>query len=68
MKKNAAVSIHHCHAGCRIENFFFEDAKARIDAIYKDHGIEFQTVFDEMLLELYGKIDYKILAAGIVSI
>lgn len=65
--KNAAVSaaiIAMQDAGLKIS---FEEAKARIDAIYKDHGIEFQTVFDEMLLELYGKIDYKILAAGIVA-
>jgi putative hydrolase of the HAD superfamily len=65
--KNAAVSaaiIAMQDAGLKIS---FEEAKGRIDAIYKDHGIEFQTVFDEMLLELYGKIDYKILAAGIVA-
>ncbi len=48
-------------------NLSFEEAKARIDAIYKDQGIEFQTVFDQMLTDLLGKIDYKILSAGIVA-
>jgi putative hydrolase of the HAD superfamily len=65
--KNAAVGaaiIAMQDAGLKIS---FEDAKSRIDAIYKNQGIEFQTVFDEMLLGLYGKIDHKILSAGIVA-
>ncbi len=43
------------------------DAKARINAIYKREGIEYQQVFDEFLEEEFGKIDNKIISAGIVA-
>lgn len=65
--KNGAVGaaiIAMQDAGLKIS---FEEAKAKIDLIYRDRGIEFQTVFDEMLLDMYGKIDHKILSAGIVA-
>jgi putative hydrolase of the HAD superfamily len=41
--------------------------EARIDAIYKAKGLEYQQVFDELLLELLGEIDPKIHASGIVA-
>ena len=44
-----------------------EEAKARIDSIYKERGIEFQSVFDELLYDLFKKVNYKILSAGIIS-
>jgi putative hydrolase of the HAD superfamily len=44
-----------------------EDVKARIDAIYKEKGIEFQSVFDELLYGIFNKPDYKILSSGIVA-
>jgi HAD superfamily hydrolase (TIGR02253 family) len=36
-----------------------------IDKIYREKGVEYQKVFNDALKELIGKIDYKILAAGI---
>ncbi|MCD6575597.1 MAG: TIGR02253 family HAD-type hydrolase [Nanoarchaeota archaeon] len=36
-----------------------------IDRIYREKGVEYQHVFDDLLKELIGKVDYKILAAGI---
>jgi putative hydrolase of the HAD superfamily len=43
------------------------DARARIDAIYQEKGIEFQTVFDSLLYDIFNKVDYKILSAGIIA-
>jgi putative hydrolase of the HAD superfamily len=45
----------------------FVSAKKLIDEIYNEEGIEYQQVFDKMLLRLYSKVDYKILSAGIVA-
>ena len=35
--------------------------------IYEEEGIEFQKVFNKLLTNLIGHVDYKILAAGIVA-
>jgi putative hydrolase of the HAD superfamily len=35
--------------------------------IYGDEGIEYQKVFNRLLVNLIGEVDYKILAAGIVG-
>jgi len=48
-------------------NISYEDALKRIDDIYKKEGIEYQQIFDELLINIYGKVDYKIISAGIVS-
>lgn len=48
-------------------NLSFEEAKELINKIYEAEGIEYQQVFDHMLKEVLGKIDYKIISAGIVS-
>ncbi len=45
----------------------FDEAKQRIEAIYKERGIEFQNVFDELLYDIFKKVDYKILSAGIIA-
>jgi len=42
-------------------------AQERIDAIYREKGIEYQQVFDELLRDEVGHIDPKIHAAGIVG-
>lgn len=42
-------------------------AERDIFAIYAREGIEHQTVFDDLLVQHLGQIDYKILAAGIVA-
>ncbi len=44
-----------------------EDAIKKIYEIYDREGIEDQKVFDKFLSETFGRIDYKILAAGIVG-
>jgi len=44
-----------------------EEARDKIKAIYDREGIEDQKVFDKFLLEEFGRIDYKIHAAGIVG-
>ncbi|TLY28741.1 MAG: TIGR02253 family HAD-type hydrolase [Ignavibacteria bacterium] len=44
-----------------------EEVRGRIDSIYSARGIEFQNVFDELLYDVFNKVDYKILSAGIIS-
>ncbi|HRE40723.1 MAG TPA: HAD-IA family hydrolase [Ignavibacteria bacterium] len=48
-------------------NHSSEFIQKKVDEIYKDRGIEYQEVFDKLLIDLTGKIDYKILSAGIVA-
>jgi putative hydrolase of the HAD superfamily len=48
-------------------NYPFESIRRTIDEIYKEKGIEYQQVFDILLHQLTGKIDYKILSSGIVA-
>lgn len=38
-----------------------------ISRIYDEHGIEYQHVFNKTLQALIGKVDYRILAAGIIA-
>ncbi len=44
-----------------------ERIKEEIHRIYGEEGIEYQKVFNQLLLNLIGEVDYKILAAGIVG-
>jgi putative hydrolase of the HAD superfamily len=44
-----------------------EEAEREIFEIYEREGIEYQRVFDELLENRLGRIDHKILAAGIVA-
>lgn len=44
-----------------------EAVRSRIDAIYKEQGMEYQQVFDTLLESELGHIDPKILASGIVA-
>ncbi len=48
-------------------NVSYEKAKEMINSIYDAEGIEYQQVFDRMLKEILGKVDYKVMSAGIVS-
>ncbi len=43
------------------------EVQERIDAIYKERGIEFQSVFDQLLYDIFQKVDYKILSAGVIA-
>jgi len=45
----------------------FDDVKDHIDRIYEEQGIEYQKVFDQLLSNILGKIDHKMLSAGIVA-
>ncbi len=44
-----------------------EEIQDRIDAIYKERGIEFQNVFDQLLYDEFQKVDFKILSAGVIA-
>jgi putative hydrolase of the HAD superfamily len=44
-----------------------DEIRQRIDQIYNERGIEFQSVFDELLYREFSKIDHKILAAGVIA-
>lgn len=44
-----------------------EEAGKKINEIYNKEGIEYQQVFDQLFLELYGKVNQKIVSAGIVA-
>ena len=43
------------------------EVRSRVDAIYKKKGMEFQSVFDELLYDVFKKVDYKILSAGVIA-
>ena len=51
-------------AGLKIES---DKAINIIMAIYEKKGYEYQAVFDDLLLQELGKMNYKYLAAGIVA-
>ena len=44
-----------------------DDAISKIYKIYDNKGYEYQEVFDVFLKEVIGKVDYKILASGIIA-
>jgi FMN phosphatase YigB (HAD superfamily) len=44
-----------------------DEIRHRIDQIYNERGIEFQSVFDELLYREFSKIDHKILSAGVIA-
>jgi putative hydrolase of the HAD superfamily len=44
-----------------------DEIRQRIDQIYKERGIEFQSVFDELLYREFSKVDHKILSAGVIA-
>ena len=43
------------------------EIKSRIDAIYKERGIEYQQVFDDLIFGVFNKVDHRILAAGVIA-
>jgi len=48
-------------------NMDYDDVRQHIVTIYDEQGIEYQRVFDELLLKILGRVDYKMLSAGIVA-
>lgn len=45
----------------------FSDVKDRIDGIYRELGIEYQQVFDRLLIDTLGYVDPRIISAGIIA-
>ena len=66
MKRQAiSAAIHSMiDAGLQLSP---DEIQERIDAIYKERGIEFQNVFDQLLYDVFQKVNYKILSAGIIA-
>lgn len=66
MKRQAIEAAIHSmiDAGLRLSP---EEVRERIDTIYQERGIEFQNVFDQLLYDVFQKVDYKILSAGIIA-
>jgi len=48
-------------------DFSAERIRSEIFRIYDEEGIEYQKVFNKLLVNLVGAVDYRIMAAGIVS-
>ncbi len=48
-------------------DFPYNEIRSKIDEIYKEKGIEYQQVFDQLLNHFIGRMDYKILSAGVVA-
>ena len=48
-------------------NLSHDKAKKEIFDIYEKEGYEYQEVLNKFIISVYGQINYKILAAGIVS-
>ena len=44
-----------------------EEIRARVDAIYKERGIEYQQVFDDLIYGIFQKADNRVLASGVVA-
>lgn len=66
MKRKAVDAAIHAMIDAGL-NLSQEEVRARIDAIYKERGIEFQSVFDQLLYDVFNKVNYKILSAGIIA-
>lgn len=66
MKRQAidAATFAMIDAGLRLTP---EEIKERINTIYNERGMEFQNVFDQLLYDIFNKVDYKILSAGIIA-
>jgi len=66
MKRQAIDAAIHAMIDAGL-NLPPDEVKMRIDAIYQERGIEFQNVFDQLLYDVFNKVDYKILSAGIIA-
>jgi len=66
MKRNAVEAAIKAMIDSGLD-FPYAQIKDKIDEIYALRGIEYQQVFDQLLNHFIGKVDYKILSAGIVA-
>lgn len=48
-------------------NLTFDQVKQHIDRIYEELGIEYQQVFDRLLMDVLGHVDPRIISAGIIA-
>lgn len=66
MKRRAIDAAIHAmrDAGLKLPA---EEIRSRIDKIYEERGMEFQSVFDQLLYDEFSKIDYKILSSGVIA-
>ena len=51
-------------AGLELER---SEIKTRIDAIYKERGIEYQQVFDDLIFGILNEVNHRILSAGVIA-
>ena len=66
LKNNAVEAAIHAMVDAGLD-ISYDEAREKIDAIYDREGMEYQQVFDQFLEGIYGKVDHRILSAGIVS-
>lgn len=66
MKRQAVDAAIHAMIDAGLD-LPVEEVRSRIEAIYKERGIEFQSVFDQLLYDYFNKVNYKILSAGIIA-
>jgi putative hydrolase of the HAD superfamily len=66
MKERAVHAAVHAMIDSGLK-MTMDEAVAKINAIYKREGIEYQQVFDEFLNDEFGRIDNKMISAGIVA-
>ncbi|MDD5363516.1 MAG: HAD-IIIA family hydrolase [Ignavibacteria bacterium] len=66
MKERAVHAAVHAMIDSGLK-MTMDEAVAKINAIYKREGIEYQQVFDEFLNDEFGTIDNKMISAGIVA-
>ena len=66
LKDSAVNSAIHAMIDAGLD-YPSEIIKNKVNEIYKERGIEYQEVFDKLLFDLTGEINYKILSAGIVA-
>ena len=66
MKRQAIDAAIHAMRDAGLE-LSSEEIRKRVDEIYKERGMEFQNVFDQLLFDEFSKVNYKILAAGVIA-
>ncbi|MCB0724621.1 MAG: TIGR02253 family HAD-type hydrolase [Ignavibacteriae bacterium] len=66
LKNNAVEAAIHAMVDAGLD-MNYSDAREIIADIYDREGMEYQQVFDQFLLGVYGKVDHRILSAAIVA-
>ena len=66
MKRNAVEAGIRAMIDAGLQRSF-EEVDTVVSRVYQEQGIEYQRVFNQVLTELTGEDDHKILAAGIIG-